>query len=95
MAKKTQSKSAPSRTAKQRRQEQTAEAIEERLEQQQRGMEQEVEQWDQDRESLETQAQAAEEQGVSRPQKRAFLRRWENLAQRKLRLLERNDELVR
>lgn len=96
MAKKTQSKAvAPSRSAKQRRKEQTGEAIEKRLEQQQRGMEQEVEQWDQDRESLETETQAAEEQSDSRPQKRAFLRRREKLVQRKIRLLERNDELVR
>jgi hypothetical protein len=89
------SKAAASRSAKQRRKEQTAEAIEKRLEGQQRGMEQEVAQWDSDRESLEAEIQAAEEQGASRPQKRAFLRRWEKIAQRKLRLLERNDELVR
>ncbi len=95
MTKKTQSKVATSRTAKQRRKEQTGEAIKKRLEQQQRGMEQEVQQWDQDRESLETESQATEEQGDSRPQKRAFLRHREKLVQRKIRLLERNDELVR
>lgn len=94
MAKKTKTTTA-SRSAKQRRKEQTGEALEKRLEQQQRGMEQEALQWDQDRESLETESQTAEEQGASRPQKRTFLRRREKLGQRKIRLLERNDELVR
>ena len=87
------------RSAKERRKEQTAEAIEKRLEQQleqqQRAMVKEVEQWDRDRESVETETQAAEEEGGSRPQRRAILRRWGKTAQRKLRLLERNDELVR
>jgi hypothetical protein len=93
MAKKTKP-TAKSRSAKQRRQDQTAEAIQARLEQQSRGMEQEVQQWDQDREALETETQRAEEQGASRQQQRVFLRRRGKLAQRKLRLLERNDELV-
>ena len=52
------------RSAKERRKEQTAEAIEKRLDQQQRAMAKEVEQWGRDRDALETETQAVEEQGL-------------------------------
>jgi len=94
MAKKTKTTEA-ARSAKQRRKEQTAEALSKRLDQQQRGMEREVEHWDRELESVKTEAQATKEQDVSRSQQRALERRQEKLAQRRLKLLERNDELVR
>jgi len=95
MAPKPPSQASGSRSAKQRRQEQTAEAIEQRLEQQQRGAAQAVERWAQQRESLEEDRQVAAAQGASRPHQRALAQRQQKLAQRGLRLLERHDELVR
>lgn len=85
------------RSAKQRRKEQSGEAICERLElhKRQKAVARQVEQWPRVRDSLEEETKQAEAQGLSRPRRRALLRRWEKLGQRKLRLLERPGDLVR
>ena len=96
MAKTSGPKAAP-RSGKKQRKEQTAKALNERIDQQyqQRGMQREVERWLQDSESLEAEAQLVQEQGTSRRQRRALERRRGKLHKRGLRLLERDDELVR
>jgi hypothetical protein len=96
MAKTSRSKGKP-RSGKQRRKEQTAEAISERIDQhyQQRGAQREVERWLKDSETLEAEAQLVEEQGSRRKERPALERRRAKLHKRGLRLLERNDELVR
>jgi len=94
---KTPGRKKPSRSAKERRQGQTAESIGARLNEQhrQRGSQREVERLVQDSASLRAEMEAARETGVRRQQKRALERRVRKLEQRTLRLLERDDELVR
>ena len=86
-----------SRSAKERRKDQTAESIGERLAEQhrQRGNQREVERVVEDSASLRAEKEAAEEAGGSRQQRRALARRERKLERRTLRLLERDDELVR
>ncbi len=94
MSKSPEPENAP-RSAKARRKQQTAEAIEERITRQRQAEEREVDRWVKESNALQEAQNVADEEGCSRQGGRALARQQEKLRQRSLRLLERNDELVR
>lgn len=90
-------KSTGRRSAKERRKEQTAGAIQARVRQERRrrGLNQQVERFADDAEALAKEVEKAEAEGASGQRRRGLEQRRGKLQKRWLRLLERDDEFVR
>jgi hypothetical protein len=83
------------RSSKERREQQSAAAIAQRLEGRERSEQHQADRLVEDRNAVHKELAVVEQQGGSRQQQRAVERRRNKVEQRELRLLERNDEAVR